>query len=240
LNSGPWQVASGTTNWAALLDLPAGPNKLRVKSVDVTGWESTTLTQTVTYVVMSPLVLTTSGNGTVTPNLNGQSLEIGKSYTITALPATGHLLSNWVGSVYSEKPALTFVMGSNFNLRAQFEANPFVPTKGDYNGLFFETSGVLHDSSGFLKLSVTDRGSFSASLLCAGQSIPFSGAFNLSGRATPVLVRSGKSPLRFDLSLDLVRRWRTRWLLLQPATLDDLPLAQRLTDIPRPGKPLMV
>ena len=45
---------------------------------------------------------------------------------------------------------------------------------------------------------------------------------------------------RFDLSLDLVRRWRTRWLLLQPATLDDLPLAERLTDIPRPGKPLMI
>jgi len=45
---------------------------------------------------------------------------------------------------------------------------------------------------------------------------------------------------RFDLSLDLVRRWRTRWLLLQPATLDDLPLAERLTDNPRPGKPLMI
>lgn len=45
---------------------------------------------------------------------------------------------------------------------------------------------------------------------------------------------------RFDLSLDLVRRWRTRWLLLQPATLDDLPLAERLTDIPRPGKPRQI
>jgi hypothetical protein len=208
LNNDPWQIASGTTNWAALFDLPAGPNKLRVKAIDVTGWESTTLTQIVTYVVMSPLVLTTSGNGTVTPNLNGQLLEIGKSYTLTAVPGTGHLLSNWVGSVYSENPILTFVMGSNFNLRAQFEANPFLPVKGDYNGLFFETSGVLHDSSGFLKLTVTDRGSFSASLLCAGQSLPFSGSFNLSGRATPVLVRPGKPPLSFDLWLDLANSTR--------------------------------
>ena len=39
------------------------------------------------------------------------------------------------------------------------------------------------------------------------------------------------------VSLDMVRRWRERWLLLQPASLDDVPLAERLTDAPRPGKP---
>ena len=34
------------------------------------------------------------------------------------------------------------------------------------------------------------------------------------------------------VSLDMVRRWRERWLLLQPASPDDLPLAARLTDAP--------
>jgi putative transposase len=38
-------------------------------------------------------------------------------------------------------------------------------------------------------------------------------------------------------SLDLVRRWRERWRVLQPATLDDVPIADRLTDAPRPGAP---
>ena len=42
------------------------------------------------------------------------------------------------------------------------------------------------------------------------------------------------------VSLAMVRRWRERWLLVQPASLDDLPLAERLTDAPRPGKPRQI
>ena len=43
-----------------------------------------------------------------------------------------------------------------------------------------------------------------------------------------------------DVSLDMVRRWRHRWLVLQPASLDDLPITDRLTDAPRPGKPVRI
>lgn len=39
------------------------------------------------------------------------------------------------------------------------------------------------------------------------------------------------------VSRDTVRLWRDRWLTLQPVSLDDLPLAERLTDAPRSGKP---
>jgi len=39
------------------------------------------------------------------------------------------------------------------------------------------------------------------------------------------------------VSRDTVRRWRERWLALQAASLDDLPLIERLTDAPRPGAP---
>lgn len=45
---------------------------------------------------------------------------------------------------------------------------------------------------------------------------------------------------QLDVSLDTVRRWRSRWLVLQPASLDDLPIAERLTDAPRPGKPVQI
>jgi putative transposase len=42
------------------------------------------------------------------------------------------------------------------------------------------------------------------------------------------------------VSLNMVRRWRERWLLFQPVTLADLPLLDRLTDAPRPGKPVTI
>ena len=39
------------------------------------------------------------------------------------------------------------------------------------------------------------------------------------------------------VSLDMVRRWRERWLACQAASLEDLPVVERLTDAPRPGTP---
>jgi putative transposase len=45
---------------------------------------------------------------------------------------------------------------------------------------------------------------------------------------------------QLDISLDRVRRWRERWLALQPVSLDDLPIPDRLTDAPRPGKPVRI
>jgi putative transposase len=43
-----------------------------------------------------------------------------------------------------------------------------------------------------------------------------------------------------DISLDMARLWRRRWLALEPASLDDLPVLDRLSDAPRPGKPVRI
>ena len=40
-----------------------------------------------------------------------------------------------------------------------------------------------------------------------------------------------------SISIDVVRRWRRRWLTLQPMALTDLSVAERLEDLPRPGAP---
>lgn len=40
-----------------------------------------------------------------------------------------------------------------------------------------------------------------------------------------------------EVSLDTVRLWRQRWLDLQPISLDDLSVEERLDDLPRPGAP---
>jgi putative transposase len=47
---------------------------------------------------------------------------------------------------------------------------------------------------------------------------------------------NGQIARQLAVSVNMVRRWRERWLALQPAALDELPLADRLTDAPRPGK----
>jgi len=39
------------------------------------------------------------------------------------------------------------------------------------------------------------------------------------------------------ISLDMARRWRRRWLDLQPILLEDLSIEERLEDLPRPGAP---
>ena len=40
-----------------------------------------------------------------------------------------------------------------------------------------------------------------------------------------------------EVSLDTARLWRRRWLDLQPISLDDLSIEERLDDLPRPGAP---
>jgi putative transposase len=45
---------------------------------------------------------------------------------------------------------------------------------------------------------------------------------------------------QLDVSLDMVRRWRERWLVCQAASLEDLPVVERLTDAPRPGAPVRI
>jgi len=67
------------------------------RGIDVTGWESTA-TQSVTHVGMLPIIVSTSGGGTVTPNLNGKILELGKQYTMTATPAAGNTEAQATGS----------------------------------------------------------------------------------------------------------------------------------------------
>jgi putative transposase len=43
-----------------------------------------------------------------------------------------------------------------------------------------------------------------------------------------------------DISLDMARLWRQRWLLLDAVSLDELSVLERLTDAPRPGKPVRI
>lgn len=43
-----------------------------------------------------------------------------------------------------------------------------------------------------------------------------------------------------EVQVDTARTWRARWLACQTASLDDLPLDDRLRDAPRSGKPTTI
>jgi putative transposase len=43
-----------------------------------------------------------------------------------------------------------------------------------------------------------------------------------------------------QVSLPTVRRWRERWVMLQCIPLSDLEISERLTDVPRPGRPILI
>lgn len=45
---------------------------------------------------------------------------------------------------------------------------------------------------------------------------------------------------QLDLTPETVRTWRKRWLAFQAVALTDLSVAERLSDIPRPGRPSQI
>lgn len=54
------------------------------------------------------------------------------------------------------------------------------------------------------------------------------------GQSDSAIVRDLK------VSMDMVRLWRRRWLVLQPISLEDLSIEERLEDLPRPGAPARI
>ena len=45
---------------------------------------------------------------------------------------------------------------------------------------------------------------------------------------------------QLEVSVDMVRHWRRRWLSLQAVSLEDLSVSERLSDAPRPGRPAQI
>jgi hypothetical protein len=122
VNSNGWQEAAGTTNWAAEVPLVPGGNTVQAYAVDASGNYSRTNSVSFTYVVTAPLVVNIGGNGKgmVSPNYNGQWLEIGANYALTASAGAGCAFANWTGSITTNAPTLQFTMASNLTFTANF------------------------------------------------------------------------------------------------------------------------
>jgi transposase len=70
-----------------------------------------------------------------------------------------------------------------------------------------------------------------------GQQIALRGRIILAAGAGKNNSQIGRE---LGVSLDMVRLWRGRWLLLQPIKLTDLSIEERLEDLPRPGAPARI
>ena len=114
LNSG-WRSAVTTNawkNWNVEVPLTPGTNTIRAYSVDTAGNSSLTSSVACTYVLYGQLTVFTNGLGKVTCTPAGVP-EVGKPYTLTAVPGTGFGFKNWKdgdGNVVSTNKVMQFVM----------------------------------------------------------------------------------------------------------------------------------
>ena len=148
---------------------------------------------------LARLSIITNGRGTVNPSLDGQELTVGKSYKITAVPASDEVLIGWTRGVTSSLPAVTFIMVSNLVLEVSFTNSPYLPRKGSYNGLFHEAAEVRQESSGSFTSTLTDRGTFTGKLKLGAKSHSLKGKLDLGCKATNSIVRKGTNTLIVEL-----------------------------------------
>jgi hypothetical protein len=125
INGGAWTRANGTTAWSADVTPANGTNTIRAFSEDLAG--NVSPTNTVDFLHGARLTVLLHGGGTVTPNLNGMVLEIGKTYSMTAQAGAGCDFIDWTGSLTTNAPTLTFVMQANLTFTANF-TDPIPPT----------------------------------------------------------------------------------------------------------------
>lgn len=159
------------------------------------------LTVVVSPAAFARLVVQISGSGSVNPNYNGQMLQVGRSYSMTASPGSGYVFVSWSGGVNTNMPTLNFVMQSNLVLRANFVSATVKFPNASYNGLFYEAAGVSQQSSGFFMARITSGGGYSAKMILDGRSYSLSGQFTPRGNATNSISRPLMNPVTLELAI---------------------------------------
>ena len=143
----------------------------------------------------APLVVRREGTGSVSPDLDGQTLEIGRSYTLRATPGAGQLFAGWSGGATSSLPELTFQMRAGLVLTASFGADPVASLEGDYNGVVSAAASRVPGQAAAIRLTTSARGKYSGVLTLDGRRYSFSGQAEPGGTHSVQVARPGSSPL---------------------------------------------
>lgn len=192
---------TGTTDWSATATLLPGTNVVVYSATDTFG-NVASLTRYLFHPGKTPVVISTDGNGTVTPRLNNSMLQAGSSYTVTAVPKAGYVFDSWSGSVTSSSPTVTFVMDRGTTLYATFAPNPFIPVAGVFRGLVFTPDSPAAATAGTVSITVVNSGTYSARLSWGGRWYSFSGRFDINMTSSATISR-GKTqvPLKVNLQI---------------------------------------
>ena len=201
----------GSANWSGTVtNIQPGTNTLTVLSLDANANESKPVFRNFFYKVERQLPLEKVGEGTVIGLTNGQTIVLGRNYKLVAKAAPGYLFNGWEGTFLitspsgdPSEPTLMFYARTNTSIKAVFIRNPFIPTKGTYNGLFSEAGTVHSDRAGYFTLTLTDRGTYSGKITLDGRPLPFKGLFQTDGSSSLQLVRRGSNDVFLRLNLDL-------------------------------------
>jgi hypothetical protein len=132
---------------------------------------------------------------------------IDKLGTLKFRPAIGFCGTNYF-TVYLKDSGTTADGGVNTSGTTSFSigitTNDFRHITGTYNGLFYEDTGVTHQSSGFFTFTLGYTRSFTGRIMIDGGSYPLTGKFDTNGVAQTTIKRLGKTNLTANLQVDLV------------------------------------
>jgi hypothetical protein len=171
----------------------------------------TNLTITAGFQVLptTTVAVVVDGKGSVSPNLTRNTLQAGHSYTVTGKPAAGNLFWGWsmtsgtnISAFITNSQTLTFVWQPGLVLQASFIVNPFIPLKGNFAGLFFQTNEVLFQSSGYFTETLENQGTFSGKIILAGKGYSFSGRFTTNGTFSTSIRQNGAEVVSMSLQLN--------------------------------------
>ena len=204
--------AGTVSNWSIALVPSPGTNTLTVHCVDIAGNTSAAVSRTFFYKVPAKLGVLQCRNWKrrlqrrgLRPRrhrpANGAMLNLGESYTITAIPDKFSLFSNWVSAALVSRvtPALSFVMQSNLVLTANFVTNFFSAAGRDLQRpLLSRQRRQPRKHPGCSTTSFSEHRRFQRQVLdWPGRSYPFATKFDVSGQAA-----FNAGPLQVDLALD--------------------------------------
>ena len=168
--------------------LSYGTNTIRIFAYDTSGNEGHA-DLIVFYSYVSQISLTVDGPGTVSGITDGQSAVVGMNITAKATPMTGKVFLGWfIGESLIRSSTLSYPMSEGMSIVANFGDNPFTACKGTFNGLFYpspEQPSVELQNSGFISLTESALGGFTAKLTLVSGTVSFSGQFypNTDGTA---------------------------------------------------------
>lgn len=194
-------TASGNTSWSCTFShVTPGPNVMTAYATDIAGIQSAVQSRPFTYVKFEPLpvsvvsgtVAGTSG-GTVTQGFYpSSSRQLAVSYTIKAKPAAGYIFQSWTSATghvydpvdypddtyYSGAATYTFPMTEGLALQANFIPTPFPSLAGQYAAQVAVNGPNGSETQGFITLTLTGKGAFTAKLTAGGKSSQFKGKFD--------------------------------------------------------------